>query len=167
MTFPLIFKYDYDDTYFCICVTVNEKIPEFKEKIEYSKNFNLYTNLNENQKFSGLKKLFQRNDENFFGDNVVNLEFLDSIKLTGNRFKQNDLRFWVHGHFLPKIKHFIFPDSDSSMYGSTQKIAENENLGYTVENHQKLYKMEMSKRGFTPVEICLHMKFDFQNVFGF
>ena len=55
MTFPSVFKYDYDDTYFCISVTVNEKIPEFKEKIQYSKNFNLYTNLNENQNFSGLK----------------------------------------------------------------------------------------------------------------
>lgn len=167
MTFPLIFKYDYDDTYLCICVSVNQEISRFREKITYSENFSLYTNLNENQNFSRLKELFRLEDENFFRNNSVKLEFLNFIKISGNKVNQNYLRLWIITYFLPKIKNLIFPDINLTMYSTTKKIAENENSGYSVKNHQKIYKKEMSKRGFTPVEICLFTKFDFENVFGF
>ena len=129
--------------------------------------FYLYTKLEQNRNFYKISELFEIKDKNFFGKYTVNLEFLNFIKLSENRFKVNNLIFWIHEILLVKIKHLLFPETDSSVYTTTQKIAENENSGYNVENHQKLYNMELARRGFTPVETCLFMKFDFKNVYGF
>ena len=97
----------------------------------------------------------------------MNIECLESITLPDNKFKIDDLKIFIKGFLFPKIEYYVFGDYDSSVYTTTQKITENENSGYTVQNHQKLYQKELSKRGFTPVEVYLFMKFDFENIYGF
>ena len=164
--FPLILKYNYDDIHFKLKVT-SEDITEYVKKIECFPNFFIYTNLNENRNFDKLCEIISSIGNFDTRDYTVNIECLESIALPGNKFKIDDLKIFIKGFLLPKIKYCIFCDLESSVYGSTQKIAENENSGYTVENHQKLYQKELSKRGFTPVEVCLFMKFDFENIYGF
>lgn len=164
---PLVLKYNYDDIHFRLSVTSGEKVTEFVKKIECFPNFFIYTKLNENRNFDRFCEIISSVGNFYTGENTVNIECLESITLTDNKFKLDDLKIFIKGFFLPKIEYYVFGDSDSSVYSTTQKIAENENSGYTVEKHQKLYQKELSKRGFTPVEACLFMKFDFENVYGF
>ena len=165
--FPLILKYNYDDIHFKLKVTIEEDITEYVKKIECFPNFFIYTNLNENRNFDKLCEIISSVDNFDTGEQTVNIECLESIVLSDTKFRLDDLKIFIKGFLLPKIEYSVFSDRYSSVYSSTQKIAENENLGYTVENHQKLYQKELSKRGFTPVEVCLFMKFDFENIYGF
>ena len=164
---PLILKYNYDDIHFKLKVTIEEEVTESVKKIECFPNFFIYTNLNENRNFDRFCEIISSVSNFDTGDHTVNIECLESIVLSDNKFKLDDLKIFIKGFLFPKIEYYVFGDSDSSVYSTTQKIVENENLGYTVEKHQKLYQKELSKRGFTPVEACLFMKFDFENVYGF
>ena len=166
-SFPLILKYNYDDIYFKLRVTISDEPFDYVQKKECCKNFFIYTNLNENRNFNRFCEVFSKLDNFDTRQRAVNIECLESISLSDNKFKIDDLKIFIKGFLLPKIRNYIFPDSKLNVYSTTQKIAENENSGYTIENHQKLYREELSKRGFTPVEVCLFMKFDFENVYGF
>tara|TARA_R110001592_G_scaffold115583_3_gene316138 strand:+ start:574 stop:1140 length:567 start_codon:yes stop_codon:yes gene_type:complete len=171
--FPLFLKYNYDDTHFKLKVTVNEEITEYtqiKEIRESFGNFFIFTKLNQNIFFERFCEFFSTNEKkdiHFFEDCTVNIECLESISLTNNISKQNDLKNFIKGFLLPKIKYSIFPDKYSTVYSTTQKIVKNENRIYNIKNHQNLYKKELQKGGYTPVEVYLFMKFDFENVFGF
>ena len=164
---PLILKYNYDDIHFKLEVTVGKEVTGHVKKIECFPNFFIYTNLNENRNFDRFRELISSVCNFDTRDHAVNIECLESITLSDNKFKVDDLKIFIKGFLLPKIEYYVFGYSDSSVYNTTQKITENENSGYTVEKHQKLYQQELSKRGFTPVEVCLFMKFDFENVYGF
>ncbi len=164
---PLVLKYNYDDIHFRLRVTSGEEVTEFVKKVECFSNFFIYTNLNENKNFDRFCEIISSVGNFDSGKHVVNIECLESITLTDNKFKLDDLKIFIKGFLFPKIEYYVFGDSDSSVYSNTQKITENENSGYTVEKHQKLYQKELSKRGFTPVEVYLFMKFDFENVYGF
>ena len=164
---PLILKYNYDDIHFKFKVTIEEEVTESVKKIECFPNFFIYTNLNENKNFDRFCEIISSVGNFDTREHVVNIECLESISLSDTKFKLDDLKIFIKGFLFPKIEYYVFGYSDSSVYSNTQKITENENSGYTVENHQKLYKKELSKRGFTPVEACLFMKFEFENVYGF
>jgi len=166
-SFPLILKYNYEDIYFRLSVTTGEDITEYVKKVECFPNFFIYTKLNENRNFDRFCEIISSVGNFDTREHVVNIECLESISLSENKFKLDDIKIFIKEFLFPKIEYYVFGDSDSNVYGSTQKIIKNENLGYTVEKHQKLYKKEISKRGFTPVEVCLFMKFDFENVYGF
>ena len=168
--FPLFLKYNYDDIHFKLKVTIDEEIKNYKEKEQCFENFFVYSNLNQNiifERFCNLFSTLEKKDIPSFEDYTVNIECLEYISLSNNIFKQNDLKNFIKGFLLPKIKYSIFPDNDSSVYSTTQKIAENENLGYNTEIHQKLYQIALKKGGYTPVEVYLFMKFDFENIYGF
>ena len=160
-------KYNYDDIHFKLKVTTGKEVTEYVKKYECFPNFFIYTNLNENKNFDRFCEMISTAGNFDTGKYTVNIECLESISLSDNKFKLDDLKIFIKGFLFPKIKYYVFGDSDSSVYSTTQKIIENENSGYTVENHQKLYRKELSRRGFTPVEVCLFMKFDFENIYGF
>lgn len=164
---PLVLKYNYDDIHFRLSVTVGEDITEYVKKVECFPNFFIYTKLNENRNFDRFCEIISSVDNFDTREHVVNIECLESISLSDNKFKLDDLKIFIKGFLFPKIEYYVFGDSDSSVYSTTRKIVKNENSGYTIEKHQRLYQKELSKRGFTPVEVCLFMKFDFENVYGF
>ena len=64
---------------------------------------------------------------------------------------------------------FIFTKLNQNIFFERfcEFFSTNEKRIYNIKNHQNLYKKELQKGGYTPVEVYLFMKFDFENVFGF
>ena len=164
---PLVLKYNYDDIYFKLKISIDQDITEYTEKRECFDNFFIYTNIKKDKNFSKFCDLIEEGGKIEIESYSVNIECLENINLSDNKFKINDLKIFIKEFLLPKIKFYVSGNFDSSVYSATQKISKKENLGYTVENHRKLYRKELSKRSFTPVEIYLFMKFDFNNIYGF
>lgn len=164
---PLVLKYNYDDIYFKLKISIDQDITEYTEKRKCFDNFFIYTNLKKTKDFFKFCNLIINAGKIETGNYIINVECLENINLSDNKFKINDLKIFIKEFLLPKIKFYVSGNFDSSVYSATQKISKKENLDYTIENHQKLYKKELFKRGFTPVEIYLFMKFDFNNIYGF
>ena len=125
-------------------------------------NLCVFNNGSSQELFLELCQLFETDRKDFFGDTLVYVEIFGEIKVSSNKSNIKDLKYWVDGFFLPKLQHLVFPDTDISVYTSTQKEAEKD--GYSVEKHRDLYEKVLSEKGFTPVEVVIYSRFDFDNI---